>query len=248
MKSNMKRCDMASQASRFFSFTLIELLVVIAIIAILAAMLLPALTKARDKARATSCTNNLKQIGLGMRHYLDDSNGIFQKVRVSDGWTLNAGSWPADLNNIDYRTLKAQVHYWGIMLYPYVGDKNSFGCPSAVSPDLYPTDESLDNICRYASYGFPGVFLEGKKEVAIKNPSETVFCQDTFEQRYDNNDNGTRTDMPFNGMKQWGSQPEKVWEYFRHNNQGNVTWVDGHVSSIRAHLYHPEKWWNFSLQ
>ncbi|MBQ9445880.1 MAG: prepilin-type N-terminal cleavage/methylation domain-containing protein [Victivallales bacterium] len=106
------------------SFTLIELLVVIAIIAILAAMLLPALSKAREKARQINCVSNMKQLLLGSTMYADEHDGVFIDYAAPVRGT------PYQLPNGDTVAVN-QTIYWPVMLYPYVNSIGAFNCPSA---------------------------------------------------------------------------------------------------------------------
>ncbi|MFA5645320.1 MAG: DUF1559 domain-containing protein [Candidatus Ratteibacteria bacterium] len=108
------------------AFTLIELLVVIAIIAILAAMLLPALSKAREKARQAVCMNNLKQIYLGITMYADDYDGYAPRIQELSGRIKDAST--------QYLRAAAIWDWVGLgKLYVlnYIKNGRVFYCPSA---------------------------------------------------------------------------------------------------------------------
>jgi prepilin-type N-terminal cleavage/methylation domain-containing protein/prepilin-type processing-associated H-X9-DG protein len=155
-------------------FTLIELLVVIAIIAILAAILFPVFAQAREKARATSCLSNLKQIGLGAVMYAQDYDEVFPGSWQWSPCAIQAHSpyiLPAPITMAQAET-QCQI-------CPYVKNAQVFSCPSRQNPCsygyAYPTMWGTAVAIPGSAYSWP----QGATMASFTAPSDTVMMTDS---------------------------------------------------------------------
>jgi prepilin-type N-terminal cleavage/methylation domain-containing protein/prepilin-type processing-associated H-X9-DG protein len=208
------------------AFTLIELLVVIAIIAILAAMLLPALSAAKQKAWTTSCNSNLHQVGLGMRMFADDNSEYYPESGGKIIWGTNDAAPPYGSGQ----------RGWMEQIIAYTQNTNVYHCPGNVQlPSDNQSPFNYFNGCR-AAYIDAGKFA-AVKSTRLSFPAMYVLSGDTIDnaQYFDRDDCdkddysqdcvGGELDVPADRQVEWQA----------HTKGQNLLFADGHVKWYKGY-------------
>ncbi len=226
--------DMSIDAKRQRAFTLIELLVVIAIIAILAALLLPALAKAKGRAKTTQCMSNFRQWGIGLTLYYDDNENFLPRESSGGSSSLNtwvqasaAGSFDVWYNAVPPMVAHKAASSYATARSEFYEPLSFFHCPVA----KFPANAGSSNTVFFSMAMNSRLINSGATTIrmdSLQRAAETVLFME-------NRLSAETSVMFFTGQATTDlGQPSSFATRFvaRHDRRGNLVFADGHAETF----------------